>query len=47
MSVFLILLCIALIVLWLLMSPLFTKIGSWIMDMVNSFINEDEEEKEN
>ena len=46
MSVFLILLCIALIVLWLLMSPLFAKIGSWIMDMVNSFINEDEE-KEN
>jgi len=46
MSVFSILLCIALIVLWLLMSPLFIKIGSWVMDIVNSFINEDEE-KEN
>lgn len=46
MSVFSILLCIVLIVLWLLMSPLFTKIGSWVMDIVNSFINEDEE-KEN
>lgn len=46
MSVFSILLCVVLIVLWLLMSPLFTKIGSWVMDMVNSFINEDEE-KEN
>nr|DAJ60467.1 MAG TPA: hypothetical protein [Caudoviricetes sp.] len=47
MSVFSILLCIALVVLWLLMSPLFAKIGSWVMDMVNSFTNEDEEEKEN
>lgn len=46
MSVFSILLCIALVVLWLLMSPLFAKIGSWVMDMVNSFTNEDEE-KEN
>jgi len=46
MSVFSILLCIALIVLWLLMSPLFTKIGSWVMDIINSFTNEDEEEKE-
>ena len=51
MSVFFILVLIGLIILWFLLSPLFEKIGKFVINVINKVfstdeINNDNEEKE-